>query len=80
MALKDVFDKDFFDDAVKWGRETSQKLIETVLFGKKSVAQKGGTATDGTGTVEPSGLKRYLPYALIGVALIAALFVFKKRK
>ena len=69
---------DFLNDLRDWGMATSQKLIETVLFGKKAAA--GGTAAPSSDTSSPQGLKTWLPYALIGGALIAALFVFKGKK
>lgn len=67
----------FLTDLRDWGTVTSQKLIETVLFGRKAVA--AGTGVPDKVTGDSSELKKWLPYALIGLALIVALLFFKRK-
>jgi hypothetical protein len=68
----------FLTDLRDWATATSQQLIETKLFGKKAPA--GGTAAPVSPESRQSTMKKWLPYGLIGGALIAALFVFKRKK
>lgn len=67
---------DLMQDIQKWGTSTAQKLIETWLFGKSSSPTPAPVAPESN----PSTLKKWLPYGLIGGALVAALFFFKGKK
>ena len=61
-----------------WGISTAQKLLENKLFGGSSGSAKTPSPTDGGGG--SSALKKWLPYGLIGGALVFALFAFKGKK
>ncbi len=76
--MSDFGSKEWFGELLDWGAQTSAKLIENALFKKDPPAAAGGSAP--TQTVTKPGYSKWLPYGLIGGALIAALFLFKGHK
>jgi len=73
-----VFSKEWMKDLGKWATEQARKLFESKLFGKKAAA--GGTEAPGAGTIDTDKMKKWLPFALIGSALVAVLLLFKGKK
>jgi hypothetical protein len=67
----------WLDQIRDWGISTAQKLLENKLFGGSSGAPKTPSPTSPDVSSE---LKKWLPYGLIGGALIFALFAFKGKK
>lgn len=60
-----------------WGITTAQKLLENKLFGGSGGADKVPSPISPGGS---SDLKKWLPYGLIGGALVFALFAFRGKK
>ncbi|MBE3088088.1 MAG: hypothetical protein IMZ71_03105 [Chloroflexi bacterium] len=75
--MGDIFSKEWLGDLQKWGTTVLEKGVETLLFGKKAAA--AGTADSSAGQVVSKATK-WLPYALIGGALVVVLLVFKGKK
>jgi hypothetical protein len=73
-----VFSKEWMKDLGKWATEQARKLFESKLFGGKAAA--GGTAAPGAGTIDTDKRTKWLPFALIGAALLSILFLFKRKK
>ena len=76
--MADIFSKEWLRDLGAWGTEQAKKLLECKLFGKDAPA--GGTAAPGAGTLDTEKAKKWLPFALIGAALVAVLLLFKGKK
>lgn len=68
---------DFLSDIRDWGVQTSQRLIENVLFGRKSAASPAPSAPGSE--VSGSGLMKWAPFVLIAGVLVAALALFRKK-
>jgi len=73
-----VFSKEWMRDLGKWATEQARKLVESRLFGGKAAA--GGTEAPGAGTIDTDKMKKWLPFVLIGAALVAVLLLFKGKK
>ena len=76
--MADIFSKEWLKDLQTWGTELGKKLLESKLFGKDAPA--GGTAAPGAGTLDTEKAKKWLPFALIGAALVAVLLLCKGKK
>ena len=76
--MSDVNSKTWLQELATWGKDTAQKLLEGVLFGKKAAA--GGTADSGVGETGREKATKWLPFALIGGALLAILFLYKGKE
>lgn len=74
--MSDVLSPGWTTELRDWGIKTSQSFIESWLFGKK----KTPAPSPSPDAVGSSGLKKWLPYALIGAALVAVLLFFKGKK
>lgn len=76
--MPDIFSKEWLGDLQEWGTTVLEKGVETLLFGKKTAA--AGTAAPVAQGTSSAMLKKWLPYALIGGALVVVLLVFKGKK
>jgi len=76
--MADIFSKEWLRDLGAWGTEQAKKLLECKLFGKDAPA--GGTGAPKSETPDPEKAKKWLPFALIGAALVAVLLLFKGKK
>ena len=73
-----VFSKEWLADIGKWGDDLARRLLESKLFGKKAAA--GGTGALDPEEIDAGKNKKWLPFALIGAALVAILLLFKGKK